>query len=313
MSKQTIFITGGSGYIGAVIIEYAVAQGYSVNALSRSESSDDKLRALGASPVRGDIKSLDVLTREAREADIVINIADAIASDFNISQDERWATNYAAHDALAAGVKGTNKPLIITSGAMNAQPHPNDEETDETSPGWPQGHIYSRGFESNKQTYLDQGIRISYVRLAPYVYGRGGSGVRLYMKSFVPRGAGFFILPGTARTTTVHVEDAARLYFILAEKAEAGESYNATSETDIEQKAISEAICETLGVPCEQLDVEEVKEKMGHFWAIFMTAKCRATNRKAREQLGWSIQAEKGILEDIRSGSYVEVAKEMKK
>lgn len=311
--SQTIFITGGSGYIGAVIIEYAVAQGYSVTALSRSESSDDKLRALGANPVRGDIKSLDVLTREASKADIVINMADAIASNYSISQDERWATNYAANDALAAGVKGTNKPLIITSGAMTVQPHPDDEETDESSPGWPEGHIYARGFESNKQTYLDQGIRVSYVRLAPYVYGRGGSGVRLYMDSFAPRGAGFFVKPGTALTTTVHVEDAARLYLILADKAEAGESYNATSETDIQQREISQAICETLGFACEELDVDEVKAKMGMFLAIFMTAKCRASSRKAIEQLGWSIQAEKGILEEIRSGSYVDVAKEMKK
>ncbi|KAL5386742.1 hypothetical protein PMIN04_010213 [Paraphaeosphaeria minitans] len=190
MSK-TFFITGGSGYIGSVIIEYAVAQGYSVTALPRSESSDFKLRALGANPVRGDLKSLEVLRAEASKADIVINVADAIASDFNISQDERWATNYAANDALAAGVKGTDKPLIITSGAMIAQPHPQDEETDENSPGWPQGHLYARGFESRKQTYLDQGIRVCYVRLAPYVYGRGGSGVRLYMDSFAPRRQGF--------------------------------------------------------------------------------------------------------------------------
>lgn len=313
MSKQTIFITGGSGYIGAVIVEYAIAQGYSVTGLSRSESTDTKLRALGANPVRGDLTTTDVLTREASKADIIINMADAIASNFEISQDERWATNYAANDALAEGVKGTKKPLIITSGAMTAQPHPNDEETDESSPGWPKGHIYSRGFESNKQRYLDQGIHVNYVRLAPYVYGRGGSGVELYMKTFAPRGAGFFVKPGTSLTTTVHVEDAARLYLLIAEKGKAGESYNATSETDVMQKAISEAICEVLGVPCEQYEFEETKEKVGMFLAIFMSAKCRAVNRKAREELGWRIEAEKGILEEIRAGSYVEVARKIKK
>ncbi|KAL5411529.1 hypothetical protein PMIN04_010212 [Paraphaeosphaeria minitans] len=51
---------------------------------------------------------------------------------------------------------------------------------------------------------------------------------------------------------------------------------------------------------------------MGVFLAVFMTATCRSSNKKAREQLGWSVQAEKGILEEIRSRSYVEVAKEMK-
>lgn len=309
---KTIFITGGSGYIGAVIIEYAIAQGYSVTALSRSPSSDTKLTALGATPVRGDITSLSVLTREASKASATINVADAIASDYTISQDERWRINYAAHDALAAGVKGTDKPLIITSGALIVQPHPNDEETDENSPGWPEGHVYERGFESNKQRYLDAGIRVSYVRLAPYVYGRGGSGVRLYMTSFFPRGSGFFVTPGTALTSTVHVDDAACLYLLLVERARAGESYNATSETDVQQNQISEAICEVMGLECEALDVDEVKAKMGMFLAVFMTAKCRAVSGKARGELGWRVEAEKGILEEIRTGSYVGVAREMK-
>ena len=311
MSKS-IFITGGSGYIGSVIIEYAIAQGYSVNALSRTESSDVKLQALGASPIRGDVKSLDTLTREATKADIVINMADAIAGDYSISQDERWAINFATQEALAEGVRGTSKPLIITSGALQAMPHPDDEETNEASPKWPEGHMYARGFESNRERYLKEGINVSYVRLAPYVYGRGGSGVALFMGMWGPRGAGIFVKPGTALTTTVHVEDAARLYLLIAEKGKGGEVYNATSQTDVEQKAISESICKTLDIPVVGLELEDAKEKMGEFLAVFLTTKCRASNRKAREELGWEIRTEKGILSDIETGSYVEVAKGLK-
>jgi nucleoside-diphosphate-sugar epimerase len=312
MSK-IIFITGGSGYIGSVIIELAIAQGYIVNALSRSESSDTKLSSLGASPIRGDMKSLGVLTRESSKADIVINMADAIAGNYSISQDERWAINFAANDALAEGLKGTSKPLLITSGALTAQPHPDDEETDESSPGWPDGHIYARGFESNRQNYLNQGIHVCYVRLAPYVYGRAGSGVRLFMDMWGPRGAGAFVEPGTALTTSVHVEDAARLYLLIGEKGRAGESYNATSETDIPQKSICEAICKTLGIPCKEFELDDAKAKLGDFLAVFLTAKCRASNKKAREELGWSLQAEKGILEEITNGSYAALAKELGK
>ncbi|KAJ4301178.1 hypothetical protein N0V90_003268 [Kalmusia sp. IMI 367209] len=313
MSKQTIFITGGSGYIGSVVIETALAQGYAVNALSRSESSDAKLRTLGANPVRGDIKSLEVLTREASQADIVINIADAIAGNYGISHEERFAINFAAYDALAEGLKGTGKPLVVTSGALNAAPHPDGEETDESSPGWPEGHIYAKGFESNKGKYVDQGVRVCYIRLAPYVYGRGGSGVKLFMGMWAPRGSGAFIIPGTTPTTTVHVEDAARLYLLIAEKGKTGESYNATSETNVTQAQICEGICKTLGIPCNKVELEDAKAKMGDFLAVFLTAQCRASNKKAKEQLGWTIQAEKGILDEIESGSYVEVAKQLKK
>lgn len=72
--KQRIFMTGASGYVGTSITEQAIADGYEVYGLSRSESNDEKLRKLGAVPVRGDLSSLDVLRREAAAADVVIHL-----------------------------------------------------------------------------------------------------------------------------------------------------------------------------------------------------------------------------------------------
>lgn len=62
--QKTIFITGGSGYIGSTVIEFAIRDGYEVIALSRAESSDDHLKRLGAIPIRGDLSTHDVLTRQ---------------------------------------------------------------------------------------------------------------------------------------------------------------------------------------------------------------------------------------------------------
>ena len=313
MSGKTIFVTGGSGYVGQVLIEEAITQGYAVTALSRAPSSDATLSALGATPVRGDIKTLDVLTREAGKADITINIADVIAGNYSISQDERWATNFAAHDALAAGLKGTDKPLIITSGTLVTPPHPEDEETDEASPGWPEGHMFKRGFEDNRARYVEQGVKVSYLRLAPWVYGRGGSGVKMFMDMWGPKGTAYVVKPGTAMTSSVHVEDAARLYLLVAEKGKMGESYNCTSETDVTQRSIAEAVSEVMGIGCEDVDAEEAREKMGPFLGGFLSLKCRASSKKAREELGWKIEAKKGLVEEINTGSYKELAEKMKK
>lgn len=52
-----LFITGGTGLIGAAIIRTLVAHQHNVLALSRSESAAGKLRALGATPLSGDLQS----------------------------------------------------------------------------------------------------------------------------------------------------------------------------------------------------------------------------------------------------------------
>ncbi len=56
---RNVFVTGGSGFIGSAFVRAAVAAGWEVRALARSAASADRLRALGASPVHGDV--LDAL------------------------------------------------------------------------------------------------------------------------------------------------------------------------------------------------------------------------------------------------------------
>jgi len=48
-----VFITGGTGTIGEAVIKELRRARHAVTGLSRSEASDAKLRALGATPHRG--------------------------------------------------------------------------------------------------------------------------------------------------------------------------------------------------------------------------------------------------------------------
>ena len=220
---KSIFITGGSGYIGSTLIAHALASGYSVTALSRTPTSDAKLSSLGATPVRGSLTTLDVLTSAARSADVVINIADCIADDYSVSKEQRFQTNDAANDALASGLEGSGKPLVLTGGALYSAADPEGGETDEESPGWPEGHWAAFDLGQLRQKYVDMGIRVCQVRLAPYVYGRGGSGVGLFMGMWKKAEAGIKIDGGKKCTTVVHVDDVVKLYLRVAEKGRAGE------------------------------------------------------------------------------------------
>lgn len=220
---KSIFITGGSGYIGSTLITHAIASGYTVTALSRTPTSDTKLLSLGATPIRGDLTTHSILTAQAMLADIVISIADSIASDYSISKAERLRINNAANDALAEGLEGSGNPLILTGGSLYAAALPDGGLTDESSSGWPDGHWAAFDLGGVQQRYIDMGVRVCQVRLAPYVYGRGGSGVGLFMKMWTKGGAGMTVDGGSKYTTTVHVDDVVRLYLLVAEKGRMGE------------------------------------------------------------------------------------------
>lgn len=98
-----IFITGATGYIGGSIALDLRDAGHSVHGLARSADKAAALRALGILPVQGDLADHALLTREAGQADAVINAA---------SSDDRGAV-----EALLRGLRGSGKAFLHTSGS----------------------------------------------------------------------------------------------------------------------------------------------------------------------------------------------------
>lgn len=320
MSQKRIFMTGATGYVGQVLTEFAIAQGYTVRGLSRTEANDPKLTRLGATPVRGDLETLDILQAESAKADIVMHLADALLGlGFDTPYDKVLAIDAAAVDAMVAGLKESSpgspseKTLITTSGTMMAAPDPNGGETDEDAPVMLEFPITRyKAWDHAKAVASDAGVRVLCVRLAPFVYGRGGSGVRLFMEGAAAAGSATYVNGGSTRTTTVHVDDAARLYLLVAQKGRAGEAYNASSETNVTMRELQGAVAETLGVPAVDLSKEEALAKMPPFFVNFLVTENRGSNKKAVSELGWQ-PTEPGIVEDILKGSYVDVAKSLSK
>ncbi|KAI0382120.1 putative NAD dependent epimerase/dehydratase [Hypomontagnella monticulosa] len=312
MANQAIFMTGANGYIGSRITEYAIAEGYTVVGLSRSEKGDEALKALGASSVRGDLFSYDVLKEQSAKADIVIHLADALAQNMDKPYSKVVEIDNKATDAMTNGLKA-NKLLLITSGTLVTAAHPNHEETTETSPLWsvPLNDRIDCETHALKQAAA-KGIRAVALRLAPYVYGRGGSGVRLFMGFGAQAGELAYVGNGSVMTSTVHVDDAARAYLLAIKKGRAGEAYNLTYETDVSAKDLYEAMGKALNLPVKAQPLATANATMGEFLARFISTENRASNAKAKSELGWQPKEVK-IIDDILEGSYVEVANSMKK
>ena len=311
-SKGHLFMTGATGYIGGAIIELAVPEGYEVHGLSRTVEGDAKLRALGATPVRGDLTTLDVLRRESKAADVVMHLA--FIHDFSnqTPYKEILAIDAAAVDAMAEGLKGTDKPFVISSGSAVAAADPEGNETDEDSPLWEKPIIDRIKSERHALRLKNEGVRVIAIRLAPFVYGRGGKGfLWLQMRAAVTNGEALYIDQGAVRSSDVHVEDAARLYLLAAEKAKPGDVFNCTGSTNITYKELAEAIGEVTKVPARSISRAEAEKTLGPFLAQFFLLENRASSRKAKEQLKWQ---PKGAdrLTDATKGSYVAVAEQLR-
>ncbi|EAW07074.1 putative NAD dependent epimerase/dehydratase [Aspergillus clavatus NRRL 1] len=313
MTRSRIFMTGASGYIGSVVLEQAVQQDYEVYGLSRSKESDEKIQGLGGIPVRGDLQSHQVLREQSSQADIVLHLADAWAGNFGkMEYEEVVRIDAGAVDAMGEGLKGSKKPLVITSGTLVVAADPTGKETDETSPLWDKPLNDRIRCEQHAMGLCSQGITVSAIRLPPWVYGRGGSGVRLFMTLFASMGEVFYVDEGAAHTSVVHVDDAAQLFLLAAQKAQAGDVFNGGSSHAVTTRELATAIAQTADLPLESLPYDEVVSKTGEFMARFLSEENRASGRKAREQMGWEPHGP-GILDDILSGSYPAVAQGLKK
>ncbi|KAI5298801.1 hypothetical protein KEM56_003767 [Ascosphaera pollenicola] len=301
-----IFITGGSGFIGSAVIDKAIAEGYQVYALSRTSASDSKLSARGAVPVRGDLTSYDVLRDQSAQADIVLHLAHGFMGDYN----EIIRIDHAAVDAMAAGLEWSNKPLVSTSGTLIVEA--TGGLTTEESALAKQPINDRIKCERHTLALSSKGIRVSVIRLAPFVYGRGASGVRLFMDQFSQAGVVTCVNDGDNRTTTVHVDDAASLYLLAAEKAKAGDVFNGSCDNFVTLREMLEAIGSVLNIPLEFVSLDDATDKLGRFFAYFLSAENQATGAKARSQLSWEPRGA-DIIADIKTGSYLAVAEELKK
>ena len=72
--NKTLFILGGTGFIGHEVVIQAVQVGWHVKALVRSEEGANTLQQVGAHPIVGDISRPETWRAEARGSTALIDL-----------------------------------------------------------------------------------------------------------------------------------------------------------------------------------------------------------------------------------------------
>ena len=106
---QTLFVDGGSGGVGAVLVQVAVARGIRVVA-SAGPANQERLRAIGATPVvYGDGLAERVRAAAAGEVDVVFDVAGKTDVDvlLGLVATPHQVLSIANFEAAAAGIQLT--------------------------------------------------------------------------------------------------------------------------------------------------------------------------------------------------------------
>ena len=287
-----IFVTGASGYIGGSVAAGLAADGHAVRGLVRSSAKADTVAAHGIAPVIGTLDDADLLRREARAADAVINAA---------SSDHRGAIA-----ALIAALAGSGKPLLHSSGssivADLAMGEPSERIFDEATPIAPHADKAAR-VAIDREVLAAPGVS-AIVLCNSMIYGHTlgppAQSVQIPALARLARetGTARYIGRGLNRWSNVHIADVVALYRLALTQAPTG-SFMYVESGEEALGAIAAAIGKKLGLGAAQsLPAEDAIAIFGRNMATFSLGSNSRVRGKAAAALGWR-PAQRSVAEWI--------------
>ncbi|MEY9929671.1 nucleoside-diphosphate-sugar epimerase [Catenulispora sp. GP43] len=289
-----VFLTGASGYLGAVLTEHLIGGGHQVSALVRSDAAREKVTRLGADPVFGSLADLETLRAAAAEADGVVHAAVDFAHP---------AMHEIEQPALAAMLDATRpgRPFVYTSTGL-VYPDTHGTQVDEDAPVEPERSPQPFKVLGERQVLAAEGPVVTVVR-ASLIYGRGGSGlIQGMIASAREHGVAAYVGTGANAWSSVHVDDLARLYGAALVAAEPRLVVNASAGVQTSMRDIAEAVAELTGAQAMSITLEQAREAMGPF-ADVLTRSAPLNSERAGRLLGWT-PVEATLLDELRKGSY---------
>lgn len=269
--------------IGGSVACLLVRSGHRVRGLARSAERAELLRKFNIEPVIGTLSDLELLTKEARAADAVINAADADAAE------------PVRH--LIRALAGSGKPLIHTSGSSIVADEAAGRASEIIHAGLPDrpvpGKVARVAINREVLRSSEDGIR-SIVICPTMVYGEGTGPhkqsiqVPLLLGHAITTGVAEYIGEGLHRWSNVHIEDLADLYLLALLRGRSGSFYFAENGEET-LRGIVNRIAHILDLPMRSLSIQDAIAIWGREPAVHaLGSNSRVSSKRARQDLGWS-------------------------
>jgi nucleoside-diphosphate-sugar epimerase len=224
------FVTGGSGFIGGVLVKRLRDEGWDVRALARSEAAAGRLRELGAQPLIGDLGDGRSLRAAAEGCEVGFHAAAKVEDWGDPHEFERVNVGGTQNVIVACRDAGVRRLVHVGTEAalMAGEPLVHVNEDAPLRPDSPA--LYSSTKAKAEQRVRDaNGNGLDTVVIRPrFVWGRGDTTLLPAMVDLVRAGRFRWIGGGMHLTETTHVENTVEGLWLGATKAPPGSVYFVT-------------------------------------------------------------------------------------
>jgi nucleoside-diphosphate-sugar epimerase len=247
---RSAFVTGGSGFIGGRLISRLVESGWSVRALARSDRSAQKVEALGARAVPGDLSDVAGMRAGADGADVAFHAAAHLGdwgSREEFERDNVGGTRNVIDACRSGGVRrlvhvGTEAALLAGKPLVNVN---------EEVPLRPDSRAaYPATKAMAEQTVRDaNGNGLETVVVRPrLVWGDGDTTILPALVKAVEAGRFAWIGGGRHLTSTTHVDNTVEGLVLGAARGRPGGVYFVTDGEPVVFRDFISELLSTQGV-----------------------------------------------------------------
>jgi nucleoside-diphosphate-sugar epimerase len=247
----TIFVTGGSGFVGGALLDLLRERGESVRALARTPAAEAEVVSRGAEAVRGDLTDLSALADGMADAELVVHAAGRLPGGPRVAGEMHRVNVEGTRTVLAAAAKlGVPRLVYLSTEQVVLGPEPLIDATESVPyPERPAGVYAATKGEAERLVLAANSRGLATVAVRPrLVWGLGDTTVLPQLAAAARTGRLRWIDGGNYLVSTTHVGNVAEGVVAAAERGRGGSAYFVTDGAPVRFRDFASDLLATQGV-----------------------------------------------------------------